>query len=249
MRAVNARLGLPAGRRTASSCVVRCSAASWTRDERHRRPALRPTCPPPIPAEYDSPRAQIARAKGLEAPYIAGGRDPDPEPGLARGALLREAAAGHGRGPHVRRASSSAIALRHRDRQRAAMTPGAAPVARDRRRRLGDRGRRGRRDAPRPDPDPVDQPAAARGARWRARRGAPDRGAAGGGRPRARGRRAGARPRLRPRPPARRRDRRRRRSCCCRISTSCPRRPIAGATTRSRPTWPTATSTAAARST
>jgi len=27
-------------------------------------------------------RAQIARAKGLEQPYIAGGRDPDPEPGL-----------------------------------------------------------------------------------------------------------------------------------------------------------------------
>ena len=37
----------------------------------------------PNPAEYDSMRAQIARAKGLEAPYIAGGRDPDPEPGLA----------------------------------------------------------------------------------------------------------------------------------------------------------------------
>jgi hypothetical protein len=31
---------------------------------------------------YDSDRARIARAKGLEAPYIAGGRDPDPEPGL-----------------------------------------------------------------------------------------------------------------------------------------------------------------------
>ena len=37
---------------------------------------------PADPADYDSPRAQIARAKGLEAPYIAGGRDPDPEPGL-----------------------------------------------------------------------------------------------------------------------------------------------------------------------
>jgi hypothetical protein len=32
--------------------------------------------------EYDSARARIARAKGLEAPYIAGGKDPDPEPGL-----------------------------------------------------------------------------------------------------------------------------------------------------------------------
>ncbi len=38
---------------------------------------------PADPAEYDSPRAQIARAKGLEAPYIAGGRDPDPVTGLA----------------------------------------------------------------------------------------------------------------------------------------------------------------------
>lgn len=37
---------------------------------------------PPDPAEYDSARAQIARAKGLEAPYIAGGLDPDPGPGL-----------------------------------------------------------------------------------------------------------------------------------------------------------------------
>jgi hypothetical protein len=37
---------------------------------------------PPDPAEYDSARAQIARAKGLQAPYIAGGRDPEPEIGL-----------------------------------------------------------------------------------------------------------------------------------------------------------------------
>lgn len=37
---------------------------------------------PADPAEYDSPRAEIARAKGLEQPYIAGGRDPDPLPGL-----------------------------------------------------------------------------------------------------------------------------------------------------------------------
>jgi hypothetical protein len=49
----------------------------------------RPSAPAPSasrlpadPAEYDSPRAQIARAKGLEAPYIAGGRDPDPAVGL-----------------------------------------------------------------------------------------------------------------------------------------------------------------------
>jgi hypothetical protein len=37
---------------------------------------------PPDPAEYDSARARIARAKGLEGPYIAGGEDPDPEAGL-----------------------------------------------------------------------------------------------------------------------------------------------------------------------
>ena len=42
----------------------------------------RPTQLPPDPEAYDSPRAQLARAKGLDAPYIAGGRDPDPEPGL-----------------------------------------------------------------------------------------------------------------------------------------------------------------------
>jgi hypothetical protein len=33
---------------------------------------------PPDPAAYDSPRAVRARAKGLKAPYIAGGIDPDP---------------------------------------------------------------------------------------------------------------------------------------------------------------------------
>lgn len=36
---------------------------------------------PPDPAAYDSARAQQARARGLAAPYIPGGRDPDPEPG------------------------------------------------------------------------------------------------------------------------------------------------------------------------
>lgn len=34
---------------------------------------------PPDPAAYDSDRAAQARARGLSAPYIAGGRDPDPE--------------------------------------------------------------------------------------------------------------------------------------------------------------------------
>jgi hypothetical protein len=48
-----------------------------TNDAEARAAAL-----PPDPVEYDSARAQIARAKGLDAPYIAGGRDPDPEKGL-----------------------------------------------------------------------------------------------------------------------------------------------------------------------
>lgn len=38
---------------------------------------------PPDPDLYDSPRAVRARAKGLEAPYIAGGTDPDPMVGQA----------------------------------------------------------------------------------------------------------------------------------------------------------------------
>jgi hypothetical protein len=32
---------------------------------------------PPDPERYDSPRAQRAREKGLEAPYISGGEAPD----------------------------------------------------------------------------------------------------------------------------------------------------------------------------
>ena len=36
---------------------------------------------PPDPEAYDSERNAHARARGLAAPYIAGGRDPDPEPG------------------------------------------------------------------------------------------------------------------------------------------------------------------------
>ena len=36
---------------------------------------------PPDPEAYDSPRAARARAKGLAAPYIAGGQDPDPARG------------------------------------------------------------------------------------------------------------------------------------------------------------------------
>ena len=39
----------------------------------------------PLPADpeaYDSPRATQARARGLSAPYIAGGLDPNPDEGL-----------------------------------------------------------------------------------------------------------------------------------------------------------------------
>ena len=45
-------------------------------DDQKRPPQL-----PPDPEAFDSPRAQIARERGLSAPYIAGGRDPDPERG------------------------------------------------------------------------------------------------------------------------------------------------------------------------
>jgi len=41
-----------------------------------------PRGPQPDPSEYDSERNAAARARGLAAPYIAGGRDPDPEEGL-----------------------------------------------------------------------------------------------------------------------------------------------------------------------
>jgi hypothetical protein len=34
---------------------------------------------PPDPERYDSPRAELARAKGLDKPYIPGGDDPEPE--------------------------------------------------------------------------------------------------------------------------------------------------------------------------
>lgn len=34
---------------------------------------------PADPEAYDSPRATQARARGLAAPYIAGGTDPDPD--------------------------------------------------------------------------------------------------------------------------------------------------------------------------
>ena len=41
----------------------------------------RPAQLPPDPEAYDEVRNQHARARGLAAPYIAGGRDPQPEAG------------------------------------------------------------------------------------------------------------------------------------------------------------------------
>ena len=38
---------------------------------------------PPDPEAYDEVRNEHARKRGLAAPYIAGGRDPDPEAGRA----------------------------------------------------------------------------------------------------------------------------------------------------------------------
>jgi hypothetical protein len=38
---------------------------------------------PPDPEAYDAERNEHARKRGLAAPYIAGGRDPEPEVGRA----------------------------------------------------------------------------------------------------------------------------------------------------------------------
>jgi hypothetical protein len=51
-------------------------------DQRPDEPATEPVAElPPDPAAYDSERNAAARARGLAAPYIAGGRDPDPDSG------------------------------------------------------------------------------------------------------------------------------------------------------------------------
>ena len=52
-----------------------------------RKPAeSRPTPAQPLPPDpdaYDEVRNEHARKRGLAAPYIAGGRDPDPDAGRA----------------------------------------------------------------------------------------------------------------------------------------------------------------------
>jgi hypothetical protein len=42
------------------------------------------TALPPDPVRYDEPRNEMARRKGLEQPYIAGGEDPEIEETLRR---------------------------------------------------------------------------------------------------------------------------------------------------------------------
>ena len=52
-------------------------------DERPDQPSTTPPGDlPPDPDAYDSERNAAARARGLAAPYIPGGRDPDPESGM-----------------------------------------------------------------------------------------------------------------------------------------------------------------------
>jgi hypothetical protein len=53
------------------------------RDDDAAPAAAAPARSRPDPAEYDTERNAAARARGLAAPYIAGGRDPEPEAGLA----------------------------------------------------------------------------------------------------------------------------------------------------------------------
>ncbi len=59
---------------------------SDTSDQEPSQPAAQPRPPidrslPADPEAYDSPRAVLARQRGLSAPYIAGGRDPQPGEG------------------------------------------------------------------------------------------------------------------------------------------------------------------------
>lgn len=46
------------------------------------QPDRAPAALPPDPVAYDDVRNVHARARGLDAPYIAGGTDPDPVAGL-----------------------------------------------------------------------------------------------------------------------------------------------------------------------
>ena len=59
-----------------------------TRGDPDPRPLAGDSTLPADPARYDSPRNVAARRKGLEAPYIAGGEDPDLPATLRREARL-----------------------------------------------------------------------------------------------------------------------------------------------------------------
>ena len=125
---------------------------------------------PPDPEAYDSPRAAQARARGLAAPYIAGGHDPDLERDAARGAAVppdpadRDDRRRRALGLRARASSPScsastscwaplmATAVRRRSAE-------AWALAHDRLVEI----------AARPDPDPVDQPAGPAGRRARRR--------------------------------------------------------------------------------
>jgi len=71
----------PAERDAASAVPRHDDAVTATHTESD--PAPEPATLPADPIAYDSPRAIRAREKGLQAPYIAGGHDPDPAAGLA----------------------------------------------------------------------------------------------------------------------------------------------------------------------
>lgn len=53
-----------------------------TDDPKKPQPDEREAPLPPDPTAFDSERNAAARARGLSAPYIAGGRDPEPDSGL-----------------------------------------------------------------------------------------------------------------------------------------------------------------------
>ena len=136
-------------RRPAPRATARERDAEATHDAAADETASSPLLLPPDPEAYDAERNVAARARGLAAPYIPGGRDPEPEAGLAGGAQLPPAAADHGR----RRSSSAASCSGSSPTStppRAALTARdhAAALGRARRRRLGEGRRRARRDAP-----------------------------------------------------------------------------------------------------
>ena len=62
---------------TSSSTPASARSSTPPADEAGPDPTPAFTTVPPDPAAYDSERSAAARARGLAAPYIPGGRDPD----------------------------------------------------------------------------------------------------------------------------------------------------------------------------